>query len=883
MIPIRTNPNRKTELVIEFVYRIRELSPSTAIYWLRVEELQEDETSKATTDSQSLVVVDPADRHDLLLRGDAGSRPIDKLNSFSGTIVLLARSVQNARELVAARDLIELTDLELEASVQLFRANLGIDAHLVSTENQIQQVSKLVTCSPRAIIQVAKVINCTGMNLSQFLDLYQRGDSFKLRLFSTIDPFSYPDVETSVIIKGVFDVRMFRDTYRQFSRFLYQLFFLGGISVPKAIFSSYDPLDMVIILFLVKGHFLIVEDVSNQTYTIHPLVYLTIRNTIGLPTSGSEGAEILEERLWYEDTLLAFADQYPAAQNDNRTWWKDCFARLIGGFELHNDTLLIAVATIYQREATFFRRKGLYTEALEMVILGRNVLPQPLSVEQLNMIEDQLTLLFLLARYHDIRHILQGIPAVEGFRATTWKKRIMAKLEQVDCMNHYQFAVDSFQQILLSSNGSNVPKADLLLAMDDVGQALMHKGHYRDAAVICRKALAGRKDNFGTSSPESLSSYHLLARILKLDGRLDEALDCIQVSLTGRESMYGGDHPETVFSKFVKASILIAKATSSAEFDEAEALLLVCIDDLTSKLSATHPVVLACKSELALIMLGRGHYADAELLNRTTMTLREEGPWLHPMSHPDTLSSKNQLAEVLRLKEGCKAADVLSERVLSERTAVLTKGTMTGTDFHPDQLASLHHRAIVLSGLGQHTEALQKIDLTLSARKAILGDEHPDVFLSMTWKGEILRAQLPKREPERSEQLDLIEGLHKQALERLTWVFGPEHHSTLQCTTNLALLKHERGGSARIEAEQLHRQIYKAYQRTVGGLHPETLKSKARLAEALSASPVADHEEAKRLWRESCAGFGKAYGVDAYVTAKAYKEYEKSLRLHSDQ
>lgn len=865
------------------MYRVRELSPATPIFWLRIEELQEGVVPKAEPNSQALLVVDPGDRFDILLEGGPNNRLVDKLKNFAGTIVLLARSAQHGRELVAARDLCEIGDLELEASVDLFRATLGIDAHLVSTEVQVQEVARLITCSPRAIIQVAKVINCTGMNLSQFLDLYQRGDPFKLRLFSTIDPFSYPDFDGSVIGKGVFDVKMFRKTYRHFNRFLYQLFFLGGISVPKAIFSSYDPLDMVIILFLIKGHFLIVEDASDQTYTIHPLVYLTIRNAIGLERSDLEGPEILEERQWYEDVVLAFSDHYPDAKSDSRAWWKDCFAHLIGGYDLHNDALRIAVATIYQRESAFFKRKGMYTEALKMAVLARSVLPNPIPAQQLSIIQDQVTLLSLLARYKDMHHVLQSYSADQGPQSSIWKKRMLAKLEQIDCANQYGSAVDSFQQILLASEGSNVPKPDLYLAMDDVGQALMHKGCYRDAAIVCRKALAERKDNFGSSYPDTLASCHNLARILKRDGKLEEALLYIQNASVGREKIYGPDHPETVFSKVVKASILISKAISTNDFDEAEAILLSCVDRLTARLSVTHPLVLACKSEIALIMLGRGNYETAELMNRTTMTLREEGPWLDPVTHPDTLTSKHQLAEILRLKEGCKAADILSERVLAERTAVLTNGTMKGEDFHPDQLASLHHRAIVLSGLGQHSEALDKIELALSGRKIILGDEHPDVFISMTWKGEIMRAQLPKRDPERGDQLDAIESMHKQALERLTWVFGPEHQSTLQCATNLALLKHERGGSARAEAEHLHRQIYKAYQRSVGGLHPETLKSKARLAEAMSASPLADPEEAKKLWRESCAGFGKAYGVDAYVTAKAYKEYEKSLRMHLDQ
>ena len=281
-------------------------------------------------------------------------------------------------------------------------------------------------------------------------------------------------------------------------------------------------------------------------------------------------------------------------------------------------------------------------------------------------------------------------------------------------------------------------------------------------------------------------------------------------------------------------------------------------------------------------MLARGKYDAAEGITLAALKDKAQGPWLEPASHPDTLTSQYQLAEVLRLKEGCKAAESLSERSLTERTGVLTNGTLTGEDFHPDQLTSLHHRAIVLSGLGQHLPALQKIDLALTGRKAILGLEHPDVFMSMTWKAEIMRSQLPSYQSQRAQTLDAIEALHKTAYEGLVFIYGPEHHNTLQCLTNMAFARHERGPSGHGAAEDMYRQVYRGYLRNLGEVHIETLKSKSRLAEAMRVSDKANHSEAKKMWREACAGFARVYGVEAYVTVNAYKGYEKFLRLYPD-
>ncbi|KAH7342537.1 hypothetical protein BKA65DRAFT_457563 [Rhexocercosporidium sp. MPI-PUGE-AT-0058] len=881
----------KTELAIEFVHRVRHISPKTPVFWFGPDDLksadgnttgtQLNQYLKSGCGSDSMLVLDTGDCFAALLEANADSeRLIDSLHSFEGTIILLARSSQNASEITGSHGICELGDLEAEASLTLFRNNLSPDAS-IATEAQIQEVVALMAYLPRAIIQAAEVISCTGMKVSQFLDMYQRADQFKLRMLGKLEPVSSPEHNLSVIGRGVFDVRKFRKTYHKFSRFLYQLYFLGGDSVPWKIFSSADPLDMVITMVLLKGHFLVAEDTTNQTYTFHPLVYLAIRNSLGSSESKDTEDEIMEERKWYEEIVLAFSKEYPDSSQDSRAWWKQCFAHLIGGYSLHNDSLKAAVAAIYHRESSYFKRKGMYAEALKMIELARHTLPDPTSPEQLPIVQEHVDLLFSLAKFRDMHEVLQRVSPGKG-PGDLWKKRMQAKLEQADCANQYDSAIDMFRQVLLSVETSDESETSMSLSMDDLGMATMYKGRFREAATECRKALAERKTSLGSSYPDTLTSCHNLAEILKRDGQISEALRYIQGALVGRESILGPDHPETVHSRFVKATILRCKAVSANDFDEAESLVLGCMDRLSSVLSSSHPLVVSCRSELALIMFARGNYEMAEQMNQVALNAREQGPWLEASTHPNTLTSKHQLAEVLRLKEGCKSADVLSEAVFTDRTAVLTNGTLTGEDFHPDQLTSLHHRAIVLSGLKQHLPALQKIDLALTGRKALLGDDHPDVYMSMTWKGEIMRTQLPRYQSERAQTLDTIESLHKQALEGLSWIYGPEHQSTLQCATNLALLKNERGGSSKAEAGDLYRQIYKSYQRNLSDLHPETLKAKGRYAESIRASNISNHSQARKLWRESCAGFAKVYGPDAWVTVKAYKEYEKFLKTYPD-
>ncbi|TVY58085.1 Nephrocystin-3 [Lachnellula cervina] len=884
----------KTELVVEFVYRIRDVSPTTPVYWFRpidilsspsksssVAGIQLDEWLDQARGGNCLLVVDSGDTFEDLLQTSAEKgRVIDKLRLFAGTVIVLSRSWQHGSLLAGPRDVCELGDLDIEASIDLLSERLGAQAQTSPTG--LQEVVEMMASLPRAILQVAALINGTGMTISQFLNLYRQGDAMKLRLFGRLDPVSHPDHSFSIVGKGVIDIKAFRKEFSIASRILYKIYFLGGTSVPRDVFSSSDQLEMIITMNLLRGHFVLVENPVN-TYTIHPLVFLAIRQIIESERPETDEEDIQQEHIWFEEVVVAFSEFYPDAGSENRDWWRSCFSHLLGGFDLHSDSLRISVSKIHQKESAYFQRKGSYTEALKIALLAKNALPDPIPQQHLGILQNQVSLLELLGKYREVQTSLQNYPPDEQQSTVLWKKRMQARLEQAEGANRYDSAVDIFQQVKISRDtAANNSIQDLLQSIDDFGCVLMLKGKYHDAAIECRKALSERTTLLGTSHPDTLTSLHHFASVLKCDGKYEEALRYIQEAIRGREDVLGPDHPETLQSRIVKARILLYIAVAMSDYDQAETLLVDSANRLSMILSDSHPCVLACRSDRAQIMLARGKYEAAEQMNRATLSAREKGPWMESSSHPETLASIHSLAEVLRYKEGCRAADALSERALAERTDVLTNGTLTGSDFHPDQLASLHHRAIVLSGLGQHQAALQKINFALTGRRTVLGSDHPDVFMSMTWKGEIMRSQLPTYQTQRAQTLDSIEALHKQALEGLSWILGPEHQNTLLCMTNLALAKHERGPPGHVEAESLYRQVYRAYQRNLGELHPETLKSKSRLAEAARALSPGAHQEAKKMWREACAGFAKIFGFDAYLTVAAYKGYEKFLKTYPE-
>jgi tetratricopeptide (TPR) repeat protein len=870
------------------------MSPDTSIIWCGPNALAAKVDSpsrledflKADHRVSCLLVLDPNDRFKHFLDTTFTETVIAKLEEFKGTVIVLARSIQDGSLLAGPRDICELHGLEADASISLLRERLGPRSLGKAAEDQLDQVVRSMACSPRAILQLSSFLNNSGMQVSQLLDLYHKNEEISLRLFSRQESRLKFDDNTSIIRRGVFDVDAFRATYPDSVRILFQLYFLGGASVPSSIFATVDHLDMIIMMGILKGHFLLART-EDDTLTLHPLVFLAIKKVLELDERKADDPAVKEEMKWHEAILVDFSKQYPGADCKKRDWWATWFPSILSNYKVQADSLRVAVATIHDKNSKFFLCEGDYAKALNMASEAIEALPDPIPVQYLHILENKLSILDLLARYGDVRFALEKyhhekLPPRLLFR----KQRFQARLHLAECTDGYNSAVRILNDIRTSGllNG-----ADHWRSMTDYAVALMLKGNFKEAEGQSRDALAMKTKHLGPDHRDTLTSAHVLAEVLMKAGKFDEGLHHIQHAFHGRGSVLGSQHPDTLHSKMICASLLFAKALTLGDYEEAEKMLLDCSSGLTKVLSDRHPLVLTSNSVLALVQFAQGKYNASEKLNGTVLAARQNGPWQESKSHPDSLTSMHQLMEVFRLGGRLSAADEMSKFILDERTRVLTKGSQTGNDFHPDQLSSFHHRAIVLSLRGSqatgseatnlHVEAVRMIDMALKGRAAILGPEHPDVFFSMTWRGEILRAEQRSQNlypAERAAKLNAIDGLHSDALKSLTLIFGPEHRNTLQCKINLAAAKLERETLSHFEtAYNLYNDVFSANCRNLGELHPETLKSKTSLARAMKLADPKKHDEAKRLWMEACGGFAKVFGLDGLGTVTAYREYEE--------
>ncbi|MEU6822423.1 tetratricopeptide repeat protein [Streptomyces atriruber] len=236
----------------------------------------------------------------------------------------------------------------------------------------------------------------------------------------------------------------------------------------------------------------------------------------------------------------------------------------------------------------------------------------------------------------------------------------------------------------------------------------------------------------------------------------------------------------------------------------------------------------ATLNTLAHMLEHAGAFGAARLLHQRVLDLeiRTLGP-----RHPDTLNSRNHLANALfGMGEQAEAIRLLRQ-TLADRTRVL------GPD-HPETLTSRHDLACALDGTGQHAEAVSLLRRNLTDRARVLGPLHPQTLAGRLSLGLALDGA--------GEHAEAVR-LHRQTLDDHTRVLGPEHHLTLLSRHNLAGALAGTGEHA--EAVRLLRQALDDHARVLGRMHPHTLASRDSLG--LVLDEAGDHAEAVRLHRQT--------------------------------
>ncbi|WP_221623183.1 tetratricopeptide repeat protein [Micromonospora globispora] len=242
--------------------------------------------------------------------------------------------------------------------------------------------------------------------------------------------------------------------------------------------------------------------------------------------------------------------------------------------------------------------------------------------------------------------------------------------------------------------------------------------------------------------------------------------------------------------------------------------------------------------------VGKALYETGDLTRAIpvlTATLADRERILGP-DHPDTLTSRNNLAAAYR------AAGRHDEAINLHRRTVVDRERVLGPD-HPDTLTSRNNLAGAYRTAGRHDEAIPLTEAVLADRERVLGPDHPDTLGSRNNLAGAYRAA-----GRHDEAIALIEAV----LADCERVLGPDHHETLGSRNNLAGAY--RAGGRHDEAIPLTEAVVADCERVLGPDHPHTLTNRNGLAEAYRS--VGRLDEAIALYRQTLADCERVLGPD---------------------
>ena len=265
--------------------------------------------------------------------------------------------------------------------------------------------------------------------------------------------------------------------------------------------------------------------------------------------------------------------------------------------------------------------------------------------------------------------------------------------------------------------------------------------------------------------------------------------------------------------------------------------------DCGKVLGPDHPDTLTSRDNLAAA------YAKAGLTNRAIplheQTLADRQRVLGP-DHPDTLTSRDNLAAASAKAGLTRKAIRLHEQTLADRQRVL------GPD-HRDTLASRDNLAAAYGVAGLTKKAIPLHEQTLADRQRVLGPDHRDTLASRdNLAGAYLAAGLAGK----------AISMYEQTLADSERALGPDHRDTLISRLNLATAYRAVGLSRK--AIPMYEQILADSERILGPNHPDTFFTRITLAAAYVRARRP--RKALPLIKQSFADFDRSYVPDSSMS-----------------
>jgi tetratricopeptide (TPR) repeat protein len=670
---------RKSQIAIEYTYRVQGSAPNTWIFWIhgsngtRFEQGYRDIATVARIPARDdpktnilqlvnkwlsnekngrwLMVLDNADDSNMLFNALGDSVPLaDYLpHGFHGSILITSRNQMAARNLVGPHGkVIVVEPMNTHDAVTLLRTRTDVGQ---SSENEARLLVEALECIPLAITQAAAYIahRSPRMTVSTYLELFQRNESNQEHLLNYDDAHDLRrdwSIRHPVITTWQISFDQIRRTSPIATDLLTLMSMFDRQGIPEDMVSqSMNQLEFEDAVAPLLGFSLIRVEIGGRLFEIHRLVQLSIRQW--LKKRG-------QFQRFTKRSLQMIKEAFPSGDYGT---WESC------------QMLLPHLKEVMR-----------FTEELD-----------------------------------DDDHLNRSSIA----NRCGWYLYLRGKYEEAEIMHRQALA--GRKSVL----GAEHP--DTLTSINNLGLVLSRQGKHEEAAIMHRQALAGREKVLGAEHPDTLTSVSILGWVLSRQGKYKEAEIMQRQALSGREKVLGAEHPDTLIGVSILGSVL----SRQGKHEEAANMHRQALAGREKALGAEHPDTLASINNLGTVLRSQGKYEEAEIMHQQAFAGRQK---VLGAEHPITLGSVNNLGLVLEKQGKYEEAEIMHQRALSGREKLL------GAE-HPNTLASVNNLGLVLEKQRRYEEAVIMHQRALAGRQKVLGAEHPNTLASVKNLGLVLEKQ----------------------------------------------------------------------------------------------------------------------------------------------
>ena len=272
-------------------------------------------------------------------------------------------------------------------------------------------------------------------------------------------------------------------------------------------------------------------------------------------------------------------------------------------------------------------------------------------------------------------------------------------------------------------------------------QSAATQGDFSQAEALHRRALAVHEKELGAEHPTTLATLTNLGNVMMLQGKFKDAEQVFRRVLAAREKVLGPEHPDTAVSLNNVANSLFeqfkqdelnappssrlksAAGRNPQQNSETETLYRRALVIQERQLGPDHPSVAATLNNLAVLLAGRGRYADAEPLHQRALAIAEKS--LGP-NHLDTASMLTTLAITYdRQGKSADAETLYARAVAIAREAKVLRNLLINAS---SMGYSLARRGRLRDALPYYREAVDALE-ALYAQSRGLSEESRQAFL----------------------------------------------------------------------------------------------------------------------------------------------------------